>query len=387
MNQRQRIYLDHAATSWPKSVAVVDAMTRYVHSCGAAAGRGGYHAAAEADGIVTNVRRSVAALIGTSDISSVSLHSNGTAALNAGIHGVLRPGDHVVTSAAEHNSVLRPLHFLRDRNIIDLTVVPVDRDGVTDADQMLAAVTNTTRLVTLTHASNVTGAMQPVESVAKGMQAKEGFLLVDAAQTFGTTAIDVAMGIDLLAAPGHKASAGPLGTGFLYVNPVIQNELVPFVQGGTGSRSESLDMPAVMPAKLEAGNLNVHALAGWAVALQELRKAGVEPRETIARSLASRLYDGLAGLPHVRVFGKFGPLPIASVAIEDLAPTDAAAILDTEFGVETRAGWHCAALIHGYLGSDPEGTLRISAGHTTTEVEIDAAVSAVGQVARTLHSH
>jgi len=387
MNQRQRIYLDHAATSWPKSVAVVDAMTQYVQSCGAAAGRGGYHAAAEADAIVATVRRNVAGLIGTSDANSVSLHSNGTAALNTGIHGVLRQGDHVVASAAEHNGVLRPLHYLRDLNVIDLTVVPVDRDGVTDAGQMLAAMTTATRLVTLTHASNVTGAIQPVESIAAAMQERDGFLLVDAAQTFGTTEIDVAMGIDLLAAPGHKASAGPLGTGFLYVNPAIQNELVPLVQGGTGSRSESLEMPAAMPSKLEAGNLNVHALAGWAVALQELRVAGLQQRETIARSLASRLYAGLAALPHIRVFGKSGPLPIASVAIEDLAPTDAAAVLDAEFGIETRAGWHCAALIHGYLGSDPEGTLRISAGHTTTEAEIDAAVSAVGKIARTLHSH
>ena len=387
MNQRQRIYLDHAATSWPKSGAVVDAMTRYIQSCGAAAGRGGYHAAAEADAIVATVRRNIATLIGASDVNSVSLHSNGTAALNAGIHGVLRPGDHVVTSAAEHNSVLRPLHYLRDLNIIELTIVPVDRAGVTDAGQMLAAMTTATRLVTLTHASNVTGAMQPIESIAKAMQQRDGFLLVDAAQTFGATEIDVGMGIDLLAAPGHKASAGPLGTGFLYVNPAIENELVPFMQGGTGSRSESLDMPAAMPSKLEAGNLNVHAMAGWAVALQELRVAGLQQRQAVARSLASRLHDGLADLPHTRVFGSSGSLPIASIAIEGLAPTDAAAVLDAEFGIETRAGWHCAALIHGYLGSDPEGTLRISAGHTTTEAEIDAAVSAVGQVVRTLHSH
>jgi len=387
MNQRRRIYLDHAATSWPKSVAVVDAMTRYIQSCGAAAGRGGYHAAAEADAIVATVRRSVASLIGASDANSVSLHSNGTAALNAAIHGVLRTGDHVVTSAAEHNSVLRPLHYLFERNVIELTIVPVDRSGVTDAGQMLAAMTPDTRLVTLTHASNVTGAMQPIESIAKVMRQRDGFLLVDAAQTFGATEIDVGMGIDLLAAPGHKASAGPLGTGFLYVNPAMGNELAPFVQGGTGSRSESLDMPTVMPSKMEAGNLNVHALAGWAVALQELCVAGLQQRQTTARSLASRLHAGLAGLPHTRIFGVSGALPIASIAIEGLAPTDAAAVLDAEFGIETRAGWHCAALIHGYLGSDPEGTLRISAGHTTTEAEIDAAVSALGQVVRTLHSH
>ena len=387
MRTRPRIYLDHAATSWPKSAAVIDAMNQYIQSCGAAAGRGAYHAASEADGIVSMVRRDIAALIHAADSGSISLHSNGTTALNAGIHGLLTKGDHVVASAAEHNSVLRPLQHLSDQKRIELTIVPVDCDGLADAEQVLSAVTRTTKLVALTHASNVTGAIQPIEVVAQGMQDATAFLLDDAAQTFGVREIDVRIGIDLLAAPGHKASAGPLGTAFLYVHPRIHDELLPLVQGGTGSRSESLEMPSDMPAKLEAGNLNVHALAGWNAALKELRSESVQRREENCRELAGLLYQGLSELPHVRVFGKSGSLATASLVIEDLSPGDAAAILDAEFGVETRAGWHCAALIHGYLGSQPHGTLRISAGHTTTAEEIEAAVSAVGQVARTLHSH
>ena len=370
MNTRPRIYLDHAATSWPKSVAVIDAMHQYVQGCGAAAGRGAYHAAAEADGIVSMVRRDVAALIHAADSSCISFHSNGTTALNAAIYGLLRKGDHVVVSAAEHNSVLRPLHDLREQQKIKLTVVPVDRQGVVDAARLLAAVTSTTKLVALTHASNVTGAIQPVEAVAEGMRQCSGKLLVDAAQTFGVREIDVRVGIDLLAAPGHKASAGPLGTAFLYVEPKLHDEILPLFHGGTGSRSESLAMPSSMPAKLEAGNLNVHALAGWAAALRELRDAGVERRGEISCELARLMHEGLADLPHLRVFGKPGALPTVSILIDDIAPADAAAILDAEFGVETRAGWHCAALIHGYLGSEPQGTLRISAGHTTTAEEI-----------------
>lgn len=387
MSSRPRIYLDHAATSWPKSAAVIDAMNQYVQSCGAAAGRGAYQAAAEADGIVSTVRRDIAALIHASEPGSISLHSNGTTALNAGIHGLLRSGDHVVASASEHNSVLRPLQHLSDQLKVELTIVPVDRNGLVDAEEMLKAVTSATKLVALTHASNVTGALQPVQAVAEGMRHHGGFLLVDAAQTFGAIEIDVRVGIDVLAAPGHKASAGPLGTAFLYVDPAIEDEVMPLFQGGTGSSSESLAMPSSMPMKLEAGNLNVHALAGWAVALKELRTEGVGRREKISSEHAGLLHEGLAGLPHVRTFGKAGALATASLVIEDLAPSDAAAILDAEFGVETRAGWHCAALIHGYLGSEPQGTLRISAGHTTTAAEIEAAVSAVGQIARTLHSH
>lgn len=386
MSTPTRIYLDHAATSWPKSVAVIDAMNHYVQSCGAAAGRGAYHAAAEADGIVSMVRRDVASLIHAADSSSISFHSNGTTALNTAIHGLLRNGDHVVVSAAEHNSVLRPLDDLRGQQKIELTIVPVDEQGVVSAEHMLSAVTQATKLVVLTHASNVTGAIQPVEAVAEGMKQCNGYLLVDAAQTFGVQEIDVRTGIDLLAAPGHKASAGPLGTGFLYVDPQIHDQVQPLFQGGTGSRSESLAMPSRMPAKLEAGNLNVHALAGWAAALKELREEGVKRRSEINRELADLLYQGLAELPHVCVFGKPGALATASILIDGLAPADAAAILDAEFGVETRAGWHCAALIHAYLGSEPEGTLRISAGHTTTADEIRNAVAAVGQVARTIHS-
>jgi cysteine desulfurase family protein len=385
MSTRSRIYLDHAATSWPKSLAVIDAMNQYIRSCGAAAGRGAYHAAAEADGIVSMVRRDVAALIHAADPSCISFHSNGTTALNVAIHGLLRKGDHVVVSAAEHNSVLRPLHDLREQQKIELTIVPVDRQGVVDAEHLLSATTSATKLVALTHASNVTGAIQPVEAVAEGMRQCSGHLLVDAAQTFGVREIDVSVGIDLLAAPGHKASAGPLGTAFLYVEPTIHDEIRPLFQGGTGSRSESLAMPVGMPTKLEAGNLNVHALAGWAAALRELREEGVERRAEISRELAHLMHEGLAKLPHVRVFGKPEALATASILIDDLSPGDAAAILDAEFGVETRAGWHCAALIHGYLGSEPQGTLRISAGHTTTAEEIANAVAAVGQVARTLH--
>ena len=385
MNARTRIYLDHAATSWPKSVAVIDAMNQYIQSCGAAAGRGAYFAAAEADGIVSTVRRDVAALIHAADPNSISFHSNGTTALNAAIHGLLRKGDHVVVSAAEHNSVLRPLHDLSEQKKIELTIVPVDRQGVVDAEHILSAVTSATKLVALTHASNVTGAIQPVEAVAEGLRHCSGHLLVDAAQTFGVLEIDVRVGIDLLAAPGHKASAGPLGTAFLYVEPKIHDAILPLFHGGTGSHSESLAMPTSMPSKLEAGNLNVHALAGWAAALRELREESVERRGEVSCELARLLHEGLAKLDHVRVFGKPGALATASILIDDLSPGDAAAILDAEFGVETRAGWHCAALIHDYLGSEPQGTLRISAGHTTTAEEIVNAVAAVGQVAQTLH--
>ena len=385
MTDRRRIYLDHAATSWPKSPAVMEAMQSYLLDCGAAAGRGGYQAAARSDAIVATVRREIATLIRASDSNSVSLHSNGTAALNAAIHGVLRPGDHVVTNAAEHNSVLRPLHFLAERGVIQLSIVATDKHGVVDAAAVIEATGPKTRLVTMTHASNVTGAVQPIDAVAHALRDSSTMLLVDAAQTFGTLPIDVTIGIDLLAAPGHKSSGGPLGTAFLYVSPPIHGEMTALMQGGTGSQSESLAMPAEIPSLLEPGNLNVHALAGWSAALEELRGEGIARRQEMAAELSERMHTSLSQIPHLQLFSRSGPLPIGSLSIQGLEPTDAAVILDAEFGIESRAGFHCAALIHGYLGSEETGTLRLSAGHTSSMEEVDAATDAVAKLVATLH--
>ncbi len=376
MNVKPRIYLDHAATSWPKSEAVLKAMIDFARDCGAAAGRGGYASAGIADTVVTTTRRRIASLIGATRAESISFHANGTAALNAAIHGVLREGDHVVTCAAEHNSVLRPLHFLHQRGLIQWTRIPVDHSGQVDSQHLLDAVDADTRLVALTHASNVTGALQPIREVAEAIRDRPTLFLCDAAQTFGTLPIDVD-GIDLLAAPGHKASGGPLGTAFLYVNPAIEHQVVPWMQGGTGSQSESLEMPKTMPSKMEPGNLNVPALAGWSVALKQILDEGIESRQQRAIHLARRLRDQLETIDGVRVYGPLDSLPIASVTVDGLSPSDAAIVLDAEYGIETRAGMHCAALIHSHLGTETEGTLRISAGHETSDTEIDTAVAAL----------
>ena len=382
---RQRIYLDHAATSWPKSPAVLDEYCRFSKECGAAAGRGGYQSASRADQVVAETRRSIAVLVNAKSIDSISLHSNGTTALNAAIHGILRPGDHVVTNAAEHNSVLRPLHHLQSVGMVELTVVPTDDQGGVDSSKVLDAVRNQTRLVTMTHASNVTGYVQPIAAVGCGLRDHQAFFLCDAAQTFGSLPIDVCRcGIDLLAAPGHKASGGPLGTAFLYASPATHGALIPTIQGGTGSQSESLEMPVAMPGKLESGNLNVPALAAWNVALNELSANELQGRNRKLVALRDRLFSGLKQIDGVRFCGWSRSLPIASVLVSGYSPTDAAAILDAEFGIEVRAGLHCAALVHSFLGSEVEGTLRISGGHTTTESEIDAVIEAVKTIAASI---
>ena len=383
-DDRARIYLDNAATSWPKSDAVLNAMDRFARQCGAAAGRGGYRSASQADAVVGSLRRGLADMIHAESPHCISLHANGTAALNAAIHGLLRDGDHVVTTAAEHNSVLRPLHHLQQTRNVRLTIVPCDRGGRVSASEVLGAVETATRLVALTHASNVTGVIQPVEAVGEGLRRHHAHFLCDAAQTFGYLPIDVReLGIDLLAAPGHKGSGGPLGTGFLYVRDALHDQITATIHGGTGSHSESLEMPTEMPGKLESGNLNVPALAGWTVALRQ--RIADDATQLAARqtALARQLYHGLAQVDGLRVFASPSAvprLPIASVQL-DMPATDASAILDAEFGIETRAGLHCAALIHAQLGSGRDGTLRVSGGHATTPDQIDTFLKAISAIA------
>ena len=374
-----RIYLDQAATSWPKSDDTLAAMDRYARQCGAAAGRGNYRSATHADAIIAATRREIARQIHAPSGQCISLHSSGTAALNAAIHGLLREGDHVVTTAAEHNSVLRPLHHLQQHAGVDLTIVDCDDVGRVSAERVLAAVVDRTRLVAVTHASNVTGVIQPIDVIAERLRSHHALLLCDAAQTFGYLPIDVSKtAVDLLAAPGHKGSGGPLGTGFLYAHPQCQPLIRATIQGGTGSDSESLEMPFDYPAKLEAGNLNVPALAGWKAALES--EPSIASVSKHCRQIAGRLHDRLGRIEGLRVYGEPGDLPVVSVTAADLSPADLAAILDAEYGIETRAGLHCAGLIHQAVGSSPLGTLRISAGAPTTIAEVDAVVDALAEV-------
>lgn len=393
MSEHSRIYLDHAATSWPKPDAVLNAVDQFSRHCGAAAGRGSYRSAIEAGQMIETVRRSAAALIGAEAPRDVTLQTSCTAALNTAFHGLLRPGDHVVTTAAEHNSVLRPLHFLESHRALKITVVSCDANGLVDVEALLGAVEPTTRMVALTHASNVTGAVQPIAELALRLTSPEVIFVCDAAQTFGYLPINVQqMGIDILAAPGHKGGNGPLGTALLYVAPHLHDELIPLVQGGTGSDSDSLEMPSTMPSKLEAGILNAAALAGWQQGLAELsRRQGDEDTMADRHALATQLRAGLSAIAGLRVIGNGcptdnrtgGELPIVSLQVDGLAPSDVATILDVEFGIEVRSGLHCAALIHRYLGTEPEGTVRISAGHATTNAEIQAVIDALKTITGT----
>ena len=385
--EKSRIYLDHAATSWPKPEAVYVAMDRYAREIGAAAGRGDYRAANVASEVVSSCRRSLMRLVNALTADQIAFFSNGTAALNAAIFGVVRPGDHVVASVIEHNSVLRPLEELRARGVIQLDIVGCDRSGRVDVEQMIDRIRDETALVALAHGSNVTGAVQNVAFVGECVRRSNALFLVDAAQTLGYLPIDVRqMNVDLLAAPGHKGACGPLGTGMLCVSSKASARLRPTCFGGTGSISESLQMPTRMPEMLEAGNLNIPAIAGWNAGLGYLQSRDPVQTTQARLELCKQLVAHFNSVDYgFAILGN--ELPIASIVFDKIDSGLVGSLLNSEHAIDVRCGMHCAAMVHDSIrltrldrtGTQGEysGTLRLSAGHATSLVEIDQAASAI----------
>lgn len=388
-----RIYLDNAATSWPKPPETAQAMLRALVELGAPAGRGGYAEAEETSRTLQALRSETAGLLNTKADRVVFTH-NGTDGLNLVLHGWLTSDDVLVTTAADHNSVLRPAETLRARGA-DVGIVPVDACGrvdPVDVETALAAAADrrprARKLLAFTHASNVTGAVQPLAELVPLAQ-RYGFrILLDAAQTLGSYPLDLARTpVDFLAAPGHKGLLGPLGTGILVFAPGTEREVHPLRQGGTGSRSESLGVSEELPDRFEAGNLNVPGLFGLEAAVRWVRERTPEAIHAAEAGLIARLERFVGELPGFTLFGGPAGLPrvgVSSLAFVGLPPQELAAILDAEFRVQCRAGLHCAPLVHPALGTaESGGTLRLSVGPFTTEAEVAAACAALESIART----
>jgi cysteine desulfurase/selenocysteine lyase len=377
----ERIYLDNAATSWPKPDSVYQAVDEYQRSNGAAAGRGVYRSAQAAERIVSQCRKRLADFVGATSPQQIVFTLNGTDSLNLALHGVLRAGDHVVSSVCEHNSVLRPLHALRESQQVSSTLVGCNREGVIDPAEVRSAIQPQTRLIALTHASNVTGAIQPLVEIGKIAAEKKVLFLIDAAQSLGHFPLNVnELGCHLLAAPGHKGLFGPLGTGLLYIAPGMEAQLQPIRQGGTGTRSDEPQQPTSLPDRYEAGNLNVPGIAGLNAGLAWLQERGVETVQRHETELRELLVSELTALPHVTVYGPRGEQPavgVVSFNIRDFDPQEVAAALDAAAGLELRSGLHCAPLTHTALGTAPTGTVRASFGPFTTAEQIQTLIAAV----------
>lgn len=359
------------------------AVDHYQRQFGAPAGRSSYAEASEVERMIGSCRKKIADLIGASDPSRIIFTQNGTDSLNLALHGLLKPGDHVVTTVCEHNSVLRPLRFLAERGITT-TYVPCDGHGYVDSDAIARAITPKTRLIALIHASNVTGAIQPAEAVGRIAAERDVLFLLDAAQSLGHVPINVgSLGCHLLAAPGHKGLLGPLGTGVLYVGPGVEKQLVPIRQGGTGTKSDEDRQPDSLPDRYESGNLNVPGIAGLEAGVTHLRQLSDSHILAHSRALVQRLIAGLTGLPGLRLFGPpsgADRVGLVSLNVASYDPQELAAVLDANWRVQSRAGLHCAPRMHAALGTSPSGTLRLSLGHFTTQDEIDSAIAAFTEI-------
>jgi cysteine desulfurase family protein len=341
--------------------------------------------AIESQRAVGQCRRAVAELLGAPSPDHVVFALNATDALNIAIKGLVRPGDHVLTTMMEHNSVVRPLEGLR-RIGVELEYIAADGEGRVSAEDILRAVRPDTRLVVMAHASNVVGTIQPVEAVAAALRDTSTYLLVDAAQTAGALPISVAdTGIDLLAFAGHKGPLGPPGTGGLVLGGRALPQ--PLREGGTGTVSESRTHPEELPERLEAGTLNVSGLVGLLAGVDYLLGRSVADVRSHERGMASALHNGLASITGVAVHGptdfdtRVGPV---SFSVSRTDPREVATILDASFGIASRAGLHCAPLAHQSLGTHPAGTVRLSPGPFTTTDDVSAALGAVSQIAAAL---
>lgn len=389
MSRVDRIYLDNAATSWPKPDVVYDAIDRYQREVGASAGRGAYQSAQQAQRTVAEARSACARLFGIDDSRQLVFTANGTAALNLAIHGLLKPGDHVVTTVCEHNSVLRPLKWQSEENGVRVAYVGCDELGYVDPAAITEAISPATRLVVVSHASNVTGALQPIAEIAKVAHAAGALLLVDAAQTAGCVPIDVTqLDMDMLACGGHKGLLGPLGSGLLYIRLGVEKHLSTTCQGGTGTDSLASAQPDHMPEKFEAGSLNLPAIAGLGAAVRHIEQQTVESIQRHHSDLSRQLLEGLSVISGTTLFGPNVDQPRAAVVsclVDEYDPQELAAALDASAGIECRAGLHCSPLMHEALGTVEDGGLvRFSPGWSTTSEQIDHTLDTLAAITSTV---
>src|SRR6185369_4476273 len=376
------IYLDNAATTFPKPESVYLAMDRTSREVGVAPNRGGYRQSLDAARVLFEARESLASLFGAADSSRFIITHSATESLNLAVKGLIRSGDHIVTTSMEHNSLARPLHAAESSGGCTVTWVNGDKDGYISAEDILSAVRADTRLVAMTHCSNVTGALNPIQEIAPLLRERKVLFLVDAAQSAGSVPIDLgSMQIDLLAVPGHKGLYGPQGTGFLYIAPGI--ELDPLILGGTGGASTGLTPPVQLPERFESGTLNITGIAGLKAGVDFVIAQGVEQIRRHEFFLLERLIKGLSSIERVILRNSDISKPRGSVlsfTIAGMDPAKTGFILDRDFDIAVRVGLHCAPLAHKTIGTFPEGTVRVSTGFFNTESDIDTFVAAVREI-------
>ncbi len=393
-SEKRRLYLDHAATSFPKPPVVHEAMSSYALEVGASAGRGAYREALETGDMLLDCRRRLNRLFNGENPDHFIFTLNCTDALNLAMRGLVDPSrqKHVICTEIDHNSILRPLMAMQQRSWIDLTIVRVDpHTGLVDLDELRKSFQRNTRFVAITHASNVSGTIQPIREIGAIAREHDAILIVDAAQSAGHIDIDVQRdNIDVLCAPGHKGLLGPLGTGVLYIRPGVEKLMMNVREGGTGSLSEEPFQPDLMPDRFEAGSHNAIGIAGLSAAVQWILDQSVEQLRRHELALARTFLHGLQEIEGLRLLGphdESNRIAVFSVRMPDLAPAELSAILESSFGILSRSGLHCAPLAHRAFGTiETGGTTRLSMGPFVTVKDVEFAFAALSEVASSLHA-
>lgn len=378
------IYLDNAATSFPKPPAVAEAMLRYMQENGASVNRGVYASAQEAGMTALLLREELCRLFRHGDPAHCVLTSGNTMGLNMVLRGWLRPGDHCLVSAMEHNAVMRPLQALAE-NGVTFDRIPCDGQGRMDPEDLRRLIQPNTRLVLIAHGSNVGGGVQDAAAVGKICRAYGIPFVLDAAQTAGHWEIDFdGWGLSALSAPGHKGLMGPSGIGVLLLAPEFARGLTPIVTGGTGSASDLEVQPMYMPDRFESGTPNLPGIYGLEAAAAFILRTGVPVLQAHETDMTGRLLDRLREIPHIRIAGpreRYSRVGVVSVDFQEADNAEAAFRLEAAYGILTRCGLHCAPAAHRTLGTFPQGTVRLSPGWFTTAEEVDAAAAAIAEIA------
>ncbi len=379
------IYLDNAATTFPKPECVYRAMDEFLRERCANPGRAGHRMSVEVEQEIEKARVTVARFIGIKNPERMIFTYNATDALNMGIKGLLSEGDHVITTKLEHNSVSRPLKGLENRGIITVTWIDNSDEGFINTDDIKSAIRANTKLIVCTHASNVLGTIQPIREIGAVARKRDIIFMVDAAQTIGVCEIDVEKEyVDMLAFTGHKGPFGPPGSGGLYVGERV--ELNAWREGGTGFEPETLSQPDSLPYKLESGTPNSVGIIGLKTGIQFCIKEGIDKIRQHERKLAMRMISEFDSDDRFEIYGSLDEdrkVGIVSVNIKELQPGEVGAILDNTFNIAVRPGLHCAPYIHREIGTFPEGMIRISPGYFNTMEEIEVTISSLKEIADT----
>ena len=378
------IYLDNAATSFPKPPAVLAEMTHYATAIGASPGRSSHRLAADAGRLVFQAREQAARLFNISDSSRIIFTKNVTEALNLTIFGLVQPGDRVLTTAMEHNSVIRPLRYLEQKGHITLDIIPAAPTGELDIDQLRRHLQqHSFQLAVLNHGSNVSGSIFPLAEIIPLLKTEEITVIIDGAQTAGAIPIDLRkLDSDIFCFTGHKSLFGPQGTGgFVLKEGVLPS---PLIRGGTGSRSEAEYQPQFLPDYYESGTPNTIGLAGLGAALKFINQTTIEEIHRREQELTKKLWHGLSGISGLKLYGPEEDvecLPVISFTLSNLTPAEIAFNLDRHHDIMVRVGLHCAPLAHKTIGTFPQGTVRLAPGYFNTDREMETVIEAIGKMA------